>query len=74
MANQIKEEIRMKTERETENGPRELDWITKPLRKHVETALELILGTRGYTIRLTELDSGSYKPIQEYSTNHRNGI
>ncbi len=67
LANQLKEEIRVKTERETENGPRELDWITRPLQKHVETALELILGNRGYKIRITELDSGDYKPIQEYN-------
>ncbi len=67
LANQIKEEIRAGTERETENGPEELDWVIRPLRKHVETALELILGTRGYRIRLTELDSSDYKPLNEYS-------
>ncbi|MBN2481892.1 MAG: hypothetical protein JXB19_09140 [Bacteroidales bacterium] len=66
LATQIKEEIRIKTERETENGPKELDWVIWPLRKHVETALELILGTKGYKIRLTELDSGNYKPLNEY--------
>lgn len=66
LANQIKEEIRIKTERETENGPKELDWVIRPLRKHVETALELILGTRGYKIRLTELDNGNYKPLSDY--------
>ena len=38
LANQIKEEIRIKTERETENGPEELNWVIWPLRKHVETA------------------------------------
>jgi len=67
LANQIKEEIREKTERETENGPKELDWIIWPLRKHVETALELILGTKGYKIRLTELDGGDYKPLNTYT-------
>lgn len=66
LANQIKEEIREKTERETENGPKELDWLLWPLRKHVETALELILGTRGYRIRLTELDGGDYQPLNMY--------
>lgn len=66
LANQIKEEIRIKTERETENGPQELDWVIRPLQKHVEAALELILGTRGYKIRLTELDSGNYVPLAEY--------
>ena len=66
LANQIKEEIRDKTERETENGPKELDWLLWPLRKQVETALELILGTRGYRIRLTELDGGDYQPLNMY--------
>jgi len=63
LAAQIKEEIRMKTEKETENGPEELNWVLWPLRKHVEMALELILGAKGYKIRLTELDSGDYKPL-----------
>lgn len=40
---------------------------SQPLQKHVETALELILGNRGYKIRITEPDSGDYKPIQEYN-------
>lgn len=66
LAAQIKEEIRMKTEKETENGPAELNWVIWPLRKHVEMALELILGNRGYRIRLTELDSGDYKPLNTY--------
>jgi hypothetical protein len=66
LATQIKEEIREKTERETENGPKELDWLLWPLRKQVETALELILGTRGYRIRLTELDGGDYQPLNMY--------
>lgn len=66
LASQIKDEIRVKTERETENGPRELDWVIRPLRKHVETALEVILGMRGYRIRLTELDGGDYKPLNDY--------
>ncbi|MBN1158612.1 MAG: hypothetical protein JXA61_04465 [Bacteroidales bacterium] len=67
LATQIKEEIRTKTERETENGPKELDWVIWPLRKHVEMALELILGMKGYKIRLTELDDGNYKPLNEYA-------
>ncbi len=66
LASQIKEEIRVKTERETENGPQELEWVIRPLRKHVETALEVILGMRGFKIRLTELDSGDYKPLRDY--------
>ena len=69
MANDIKEEMRIKTERETENGPKELDWVIVPLRKHVETALELIFGVKGYRIRLTELDSGNYKSIKELTDN-----
>ena len=68
LASQIKDEIRFKTERETENGPQELDWVIRPLRKHVETALEVILGMRGLKIRLTELDSGDYKPLSDYPT------
>jgi hypothetical protein len=67
LANQIKEEIRMKTERETENGPSELDWIIKPLRKHVETAISLIIGIKGYNIRFTELDGDAYRPMAEFS-------
>lgn len=67
LANQIKEEIRMKTERETENGPSELGWIIRPLRKHVETAIALIIGIKGYSIRFTELDSDNYKPMAEFS-------
>lgn len=67
IASQIKEEVRMQTERETENGPRELDWIIRPLRKHVETAIGIILRVEGYAIRLTELDSGNYKPLTEYT-------
>lgn len=66
LAAQIKEEIRMKTEKETENGPEELNWVLWPLRKHVEMALELILGAKGYKIRLTELDSGDYKPLNAH--------
>jgi cell division protein FtsL len=67
LANQIKEEIRIKTERETENGPSELDWIIRPLRKHVETAIELIVGVKGYHVRFTELDDDNYKPMAEYT-------
>ncbi len=67
LANQIKEEIRVKTERETENGPSELGWIISPLRKHVETAISLIIGIKGYNLRFTELDSGNYKPMAEFS-------
>jgi hypothetical protein len=67
LANEIKEEFRIKTERETENGPNELDWIITPLRKHVETSLELIFGVKGYKVRLTELDNGNYKPIKEFT-------
>jgi hypothetical protein len=67
LAAQIKEEIRIKTEKETENGPAELNWVLWPLRKHVEMALELILGNKGYKIRLTELDSGNYKPLNAYA-------
>ncbi|MBN1416698.1 MAG: hypothetical protein JW973_16475 [Bacteroidales bacterium] len=67
LANQIKEETRVKTERETENGPSELDWIIRPLRKHVETAIELIIGVKGYNIRFTELDSDNYRPLAEYN-------
>ncbi len=67
LANQIKEEIRVKTERETENGPSELGWIIRPLRKHVETAISLIIGIKGYKIRFTELDSGNYKPMTEFA-------
>ncbi|HDS06241.1 MAG TPA: hypothetical protein ENO05_01320 [Bacteroides sp.] len=67
LAAQIKEEIRMKTEKETENGPEELNWVLWPLRKHVEMALELILGAKGYKIRLTELDSGDYKPLNPHA-------
>ncbi len=67
LAAQIKEEIRMKTEKETENGPEELNWVLWPLRKHVEMALELILGAKGYKIRLTELDSGDYKPLNAHA-------
>ncbi|MBN1144153.1 MAG: hypothetical protein JXA72_07010 [Bacteroidales bacterium] len=64
LANEIKEEIRSQTERETENGPKELEWVISPLRKHVESALELIMGTKGYRIRLTELDTGFYMPLE----------
>ncbi|MBN2699453.1 MAG: hypothetical protein JXR52_11570 [Bacteroidales bacterium] len=71
LATSIKEEIRIKTERETENGPEELSWVIRPLRKHVETALELILGTRGYRIRLTDLDSGDYRPLNEYARENK---
>ena len=67
LANQIKEEIRLKTERETENGPSELDWIIRPLRKHVETAIELIIGVKGYNVRFTELDGDNYRPMAEYT-------
>ncbi|HER08123.1 MAG TPA: hypothetical protein ENO20_04360 [Bacteroides sp.] len=67
LAAQIKEEIRMNTEKETENGPAELNWVLWPLRRHVEMALELILGTKGYKIRLTELDSGDYKPLNPHA-------
>jgi hypothetical protein len=67
LANQIKEEIRIKTERETENGPVELGWIISPLRKHVETAISLIIGIKGYNIRFTELDSDNYRPMAEFS-------
>jgi hypothetical protein len=67
LANQIKEEIRIKTERETENGPSELGWIMKPLRKHVETAISLVVGIKGYNIRFTELDSDNYRPMAEFS-------
>ena len=67
LASQIKEEIRIKTERETENGPSELGWIIRPLRKHVETAITLIIGIKGYNIRFTELDGGNYKPMTEFT-------
>ena len=67
IANEIKEEIRVQVEKETENGPSELKWIANPLRKHVERALELILGLKGYSIRFTELDSGDYKPLFDLS-------
>jgi hypothetical protein len=69
LANEIKEEFRIKTERETESGPNELDWVITPLKKHVETALELIFGIKGYIVRLTQLDSGNYKPIKEFTEN-----
>jgi cell division protein FtsB len=72
LANKIKEEIRMKTERETENGPGELDWIFRPLRKHVETAISLIVGIKGYKIRFTELDGDSYRPMTEFSMDEAN--
>ncbi|MBN2214884.1 MAG: hypothetical protein JW723_11620 [Bacteroidales bacterium] len=67
LASRIKEEIRQKTERETENGPGELDWIYRPLRKHVETAISLIIGMKGYNIRFTELDGDNYRPMSEFS-------
>ena len=72
LANEIKEEIRMKTERETENGPSELDWIFRPLRKHVETAISLIVGIKGYNIRFTELDGDNYRPMTEFSMDEAN--
>ena len=72
LASKIKEEIRMKTERETENGPGELDWIFRPLRKHVETAISLIVGIKGYKIRFTELDGDSYRPMTEFSMDEAN--
>jgi hypothetical protein len=67
LANQIKEEIRVKTERETENGPSELNWIINPLRNHVEKAIALIIGIKGYGVRFTELDSDHYKPLSEFN-------
>lgn len=67
LANEIKEEIRMQTERETENGPKELEWLIRPLHKHVESALEMILGKQGYRIKLTELDAGNYIPLEASS-------
>jgi cell division protein FtsL len=66
LANQIKEEVRQKTERETENGPSELDWIFRPLKKHVETAISLIVGIKGYNIRFTELDGDNYRPMTDF--------
>ncbi len=71
LANEIKEEIRTQTERETENGPKELEWVLRPLRKHVESALEMIMGTKGYRIRLTELDTGNYIPLDTTDKKNR---
>ncbi|MBN2275069.1 MAG: hypothetical protein JXR41_13440 [Bacteroidales bacterium] len=67
LANQIKEEVRVKTEQETENGPSELGWILRPLRQHVETAISLIVGIKGYNIRFTELDGDNYRPMTEFA-------
>lgn len=66
LANQIKENVRMQVEKDSENGPEELKWITEPLRNHVERALQLILGAQGYKIRFTELAGDNYKSFQEY--------
>lgn len=65
LAGQIREEIRIATEKETENGPQELNWIIIPLRKHVEAALELIVGMRGYKIRMADSDDGGFRPVTE---------
>ena len=66
LANNIKEEIRIQVEKESENGPSELKWIVEPLRKHVEHALELFLGAQGYRVRITEQVGDDFKSIDEY--------
>ncbi len=66
IANDIKEDIRLQVEKDSENGPVELKWITEPLRSHIERALKLILGAQGYKLRLTELDGDDYRSFQEY--------
>jgi len=58
MANEIKEEVRLQVEKESENGPDELRWLMLPLKEHVERALRIILGAQGYKVRFTELESG----------------
>ena len=73
IANEIKEETRIKVEQETENGPSELNWITESLRKHVERTLELFLGTQGYKIRFTEIDEDGYKSLYEISKDNELG-
>ncbi len=67
IANEIKEETRILVEKETENGPGELKWVVGSLRKHVERALELIIGVQGYKIRFTSLDDDNYKSLYDYA-------
>lgn len=71
LANEIKEDVRLQVERDSENGPTELKWIIEPLRNHVERSLELILGAQGYKIRFTELDGDDYKSFQEYADENK---
>ncbi len=71
MASKIKEEIRLKVEKDTENGPSELKWITEPLRQHVERALEIILGVKGYKIRFSELDGENYISLYDYAKENK---
>ena len=67
IASKLKEEIRAQVEKDTENGPSELKWITEPLRHHVERALELIFGVKGYSIRFTELQGADYLSLDDYT-------
>ncbi len=70
LANEIKEEIRLQVEKDSENGPEELKWIIEPLRNHVERALQLVLGAQGYRIRITDLDNNGYQSFKDYVNNN----
>ena len=65
VANQIKENIRIDVEDETETGPEELQWLVKPLKDHVEKAIKFIFNNSGYSVVFVDQYDSSFRSIEE---------